>query len=153
MHRRLLYAVLGVLLATGGYWALVHYLGFPSYPGEALLMKVHGAAAMAALIMVGGLLYTHVPTGWSERRSRASGGTMLATCGLLAVTGYLLYYAGGETARAVTSYVHLAVGVALPIALAVHLVVKPPRQPAASFAASQPEDNPKELAEWKVRAP
>jgi hypothetical protein len=149
MQRRLLYSVFGILLATGFYWALVHYLGFPPYPGEPLLMKLHGAAAMAALVIVGGLLYAHVPSGWAELRSRASGGTMLATCGLLAVTGHLLYYTGDETARAISSYVHLAFGLAFPIALAVHLAVKPLRQPAAPAAASQPNLDPKELAEWK----
>lgn len=149
MQRRLLYTVFGILLATGVYWALVHYLGFPPNPGEPLLMKLHGGAAMIALVLVGGLLYAHVPAGWNERRSRVTGSAMLATCGLLAITGYLLYYTGDEAARAFSSYVHLAIGLALPIALALHLAVKP-RQPAALPAASQPTQDRKELAEWNT---
>jgi hypothetical protein len=47
---------------------------------------------------------------------------MLAISALLTLTGYLLYYAGAETARDIASYVHLTLGLALPIVLALHLV-------------------------------
>jgi hypothetical protein len=40
----------------------------------------------------------------------------------LAVTGYLLYYAGGETARALASVAHWLPGLALPIAGGWHAV-------------------------------
>jgi hypothetical protein len=122
MQRRLLYSTIAVLLASGAYWALIHYAGVRSYLGESLLMKIHGAAAMVALAVIGSLLAFHVPSGWAERRSRPSGGVMLAISALLTLTGYLLYYAGAETARDIASYVHLTLGLALPIVLALHLV-------------------------------
>src|SRR5260221_9698326 len=65
MQRRLLYSTVVVLLASGVYWALVHYAGVRPYLSEPLLMKIHGAAAMAALIVIGGLLAFHVPGGWA----------------------------------------------------------------------------------------
>jgi hypothetical protein len=40
----------------------------------------------------------------------------------LAATGYLLYYAGGETARALASVAHWLPGLALPIAGGWHAV-------------------------------
>src|SRR5205814_7393508 len=98
------------------------YAGLTPCLSEPLLMKVHGAAAVVALIVIGGLLALHVPGGWAERRSRPSGSTMLAVCGLLILTGYLLYYAGNETAREVSSYVHLTLGLALPLLLGFHLI-------------------------------
>jgi len=39
----------------------------------------------------------------------------------LTVTGYGLYYAGGEMLRAWTSWIHLGIGLALPILLLVHI--------------------------------
>lgn len=122
MQRRLLYWTLLVLLVSGVYWALIHYAGLTPYLGEPVLMKIHGAAAMAALIVIGGLLAFHVPAGWAERRSRRSGSAMLFVCAVLILTGYLLYYAGNETARDVSSYVHLTLGLALPIVLGFHLI-------------------------------
>jgi MFS family permease len=135
----LLYSTLAVLLATGLYWEVAR---------EPLLMKIHGAAAMLILVLIGRLLALHVPSGWTERRSRKSGAAMLAIGGLLTVTGYLLYYLGDETARQFASWFHLALGIAVPIALGLHLAAKP-RQPAAHPAASQPPREPKELAQCK----
>jgi hypothetical protein len=104
------------------YWALIHYAGVNPYLSEPLLMKIHGAAAMVALVAIGSLLAFHVPGGWAERRSRPSGSAMLVICALLTLTGYLLYYAGAETARDISSYVHLALGLALPVVLGAHLL-------------------------------
>ena len=122
MQRRLLHSTLAALLLSGVYWALIHYGGAKPYLSEPLLMKIHGAAAMVALIVIGGLLAFHVPGGWAERRSRPSGSAMLVLCALLTLTGYLLYYAGAETARDISSYAHLALGLALLIVLGAHLL-------------------------------
>lgn len=151
LQRRLLYSALAVLLATGVYWALVHYVaGVRAWMGEPSLMKIHGAAAMVALVLIGGLMPAHVTLGWSLRRNRSSGTVLLVTCGLLAATGYLLYYLGGDTARQISSYIHLALGIALPFALGAHLVATSSRQPAAGFAASQPRTDPEDLAVCKT---
>lgn len=122
MQRRLLYSTVVVLLASGVCWALIHYAGAQLYLSEPLLMKIHGAAAMAAPILIGGLLTVHVPGGWAEERSRLSGSAMLATCALLMLSGYVLYYAGNEAMREISSYAHLGLGLALPILLGLHLV-------------------------------
>jgi hypothetical protein len=145
LQRRLLYWALGLLLASGGYWALIHYLGVRPWLGEPLLMKIHGGAAMAALVLIGGLVPGHVTIGWGLRRNRPSGTALLAVCGLLTVTGFFLYYTGDETARDAWSYVHLALGIFLPMALGVHLIANPSCQPAANLAVSQP---PTPLRSW-----
>ena len=57
--RGLLYATLAVLLVSGGLWEWLR---------SALLMKVHGGAAMLALLLLGAALASHVPTGWKDAR-------------------------------------------------------------------------------------
>lgn len=144
LQRRLLYFALAVLLASGAYWALIHYFDARPWLSEPLLMKIHGAAAMAALVLVGGLVPGHVSAGWALRQNRSSGTGLLLVCGLLTATGYLLYYSGDETARAFSSYAHLALGIVLPVVLGAHLVANPSRQPAA-VSASQLPSKPEEL--------
>jgi hypothetical protein len=124
LQRRTLYGVGALLLASGLAWAVLHY--FPAQigidersaaAGGALLMKVHGAAAMLALILLGTLLAHHVGAGWRSGQNRVSGSGIAAINGLLVVTGYLLYYAGDEGLRQGVSWLHLAAGAILPAVL------------------------------------
>lgn len=121
-HRLALYATGVTLVLTGVAWALFHYLADEStaVPVNALLMKVHGGAAMLALLLIGALIPQHVAGGWRLARNRTSGIALSALAGILAVTGYLLYYAGGELLRQGASILHLAIGAGLPAALIVH---------------------------------
>jgi hypothetical protein len=65
---------------------------------------------MAILVLIGMLLNGHVRFAWRARRNRANGSMFLGTFAILTITGYGLYYAGGERLRASTSWIHLAVG-------------------------------------------
>src|SRR5690348_11261041 len=64
LMRALIYVALLALLATGLLWKLDM--------DRALLMKIHGAAAMAGMVLLGALLARHVPCGWKKRASRRS---------------------------------------------------------------------------------
>jgi hypothetical protein len=90
---------------------------------KAWAMKIHGAAAMAVLVLIGMLLTAHVRFAWRARRNRANGSVFLSAFAVLTITGYGLYYAGGERVRAWTSWIHLTVGLALPILLLIHIVL------------------------------
>jgi hypothetical protein len=120
----LLYGVVALLFLTGAAWA--YWNVFLPSPGDfvrsakAWAMKIHGAAAMAILVLVGMLLTGHVRFAWRARRNRGNGSLFLSAFTVLAVTGYGLYYAGGESLRAWTSWIHLAVGLALPLLLILH---------------------------------
>ena len=94
-------------------------------------MKIHGGAAMAILVLVGMLLTGHVRLAWRARRNRYNGSLFLSTFGVLTVTGYELYYAGGENLRAWTSWIHLAIGLALPLFLILHIWLGKRTRPAA----------------------
>ena len=127
LQRYFLYAVLALLFLSGVAWAYWNYL--VSSPGDfetsakAWTMKIHGAAAMVVLVLVGMLLSGHVRFAWRARRNRANGSVFLGAFAVLTITGYGLYYAGGEKLRDWTSWIHLAVGVALPILLLIHILL------------------------------
>jgi magnesium-transporting ATPase (P-type) len=127
LQRYFLYAVLALLFSSGVAWAYWNYLA--AWPedfetrAKAWAMKIHGAAAMAVLVLIGMLLSAHVRFAWRTRRNRANGSIFLSAFAVLTITGYGLYYAGGERLRAGTSWIHLAVGLALPILLLIHIVL------------------------------
>jgi hypothetical protein len=96
-------------------------------------MKIHGAAAMAILVLIGMLLSGHVRFAWRAGRNRANGSLFLSAFAVLTITGYGLYYAGGERLRAWMSWIHLAVGLALPILLLIHIFLGKRTRPSGQF--------------------
>ena len=85
------------------------------------MLKLHGAAAMLGLLVLGSLLSIHIDRFWRLRRNRRAGGVFLACALLLIGSGYGLYYFGGEQTRALSRQIHIVIGfLALP-AFAVHL--------------------------------
>ena len=135
-QRPILYAVLALVFLSGVAWAYWNYLAASSgdfeMSAKAWAMKIHGAAAMAILVLVGMLLNEHVRLAWRARRSRANGSVFLAAFAFLTITGYGLYYAAGERLRAWTSWVHLAIGLVLPILLLIHLFLGRKTRPTIS---------------------
>jgi hypothetical protein len=124
LQRYFLYAVLALLFLSGVAWAYWNYLLSPGdfeTSAKAWAMKTHGAAAMAILVVIGMLLTGHVRFAWRARRNRANGSIFLSAFAVLVITGYGLYYAGGERLRAWTSWIHLSVGLGLPILLLIHI--------------------------------
>ena len=124
-QRYFLYAVVALLFLSGVAWTYWSYLAIS--PGDfetsakTWAMKIHGASAMAILVLIGMLLSGHVRFAWHASRNRANGSVFLSAFAVLTITGYGLYYAGGERLRAWTSWIHLAVGLALPILLLIHI--------------------------------
>jgi len=127
-HQGWIYATFAVLFATGLLWlvakrwlAVNGEFGEMTSPLAPLAMQVHGAAAMVFLVLLGTLLQGHVRQAWNARRSRVTGGGMLAGVALLVASGYGLYYLGGEETRAAVSVLHWAVGLGLPAWLVWHV--------------------------------
>jgi hypothetical protein len=136
-QRYFLYAVLALLFVSGVAWSYWNY--FIASPGDfemtakAWAIRIHGAAAMAILVLVGMLLSGHVRFAWRVRRNRANGSLFLGAFGILTITGYGLYYAGGETLRAWTSWIHVGVGLALPLFLILHIWLGRRTRPATQL--------------------
>jgi hypothetical protein len=126
-HRRWLYTVCGALVASGVGWLIAHYLpaepgpfGEVEHPSEPWWLRLHGAAMMGFLVVLGTILPGHVRQAWTLRKMNAAsvkrnvttGILMLSLVGGLAVTGYLLYYCGSEELRPYLSTCHWVTGLA-----------------------------------------
>ncbi len=122
------YGSFGVLFVSGAAWWILQRWGLietefgPTiHPAATWLLRLHGAAAMLGLIVLGVLLPLHMQRGWMDGENRPSGTGMVACCLVLTITGWLLYYAGHERIRALASHVHIWLGVALPAIIAAHI--------------------------------
>jgi hypothetical protein len=58
---------------------------------------------------------------WKLRRNRTTGVLVATVLALLTLTGYLLYYVGGETTRPVISVAHWATGIVIGGLLPFHI--------------------------------
>ncbi len=122
IHRRCAYAALLLLFGSGlAHWVLHDWFqhqgefGPEPNPLEPLMLKLHGAAAMLGLAVLGSLVSTHIHRFWRLQRNRSAGGVFLVAALLLVLSGYGLYYFGGEQARALCRQVHIVIGLmALP---------------------------------------
>ena len=130
VHRAWLFGALATAFISGTAWWVLHHwfqidaeFGLAPHPAEHWLIRLHGAAAMLTLVLLGSLFTLHVKRAWLAGRNRRSGGLLFALHAFLALTGYALYYAGSEALRAFASNSHLALGLALPVLLILHLVL------------------------------
>lgn len=127
-HERWLYAIGALIFLSGLGWLADHYVfaglgdfGDAHAPSEPLWLRLHGAAAMAGLVVVGSLLPGHIARAWRLRVNRRSGLLMLSLVVLLVVTGYGLYYVGDEETRPWISVVHWLVGIVSGVGLVLHV--------------------------------
>jgi hypothetical protein len=123
------YSIAGLLFISGGFWLAVHYLtGQPDefnmryYMFESWLLKIHGGAAMASLMVLGVLIPTHMRYSWHQGRNRATAILLVGACILMILSGYGLYYFGGEALRSVMSGFHSILGCMLPFVLVGHIL-------------------------------
>ena len=144
-HKVWLYASLILLYLSGVAWACLHYFvrtagefGDQPHPTEPWSLQIHGAAAMAILVILGTLLPGHVRFAWHARRNRPNGIALIAFLGFLVLSGYGLYYFGNERLRSWTSWSHLAVGLVLPGILILH-IWSGRRSTPAQIKSSSPE--------------
>lgn len=130
-QRRLLYGCVTVLFVSGLLWLSVHQWGWPLMsrasmeglpsPWEPWLMKLHGAAMMTMLFLIGRLSATHVMRGWRLPTTRKRGGVgLLLGMGLLVLTGYSLYYLVPDDWRDADGWLHAGIGAAWVATLLVH---------------------------------
>lgn len=127
-QRRSFYGIAVLLWISGALWLVAHFFlrpvgefGATIHPAEPWSMKVHGAAAMLILWLTGSLLQQHIKRALLARRNLAAGWSMIVLLGLLAFTGYGLYYIAGEESRPLWSAVHWVVGLGLPVMIALHV--------------------------------
>ena len=150
-HRHWVYWIAGPLFLTGALWLAFHFFvqvdgqfGPAPHPLEHWWLRMHGAAAMAALVLVGSLLPIHVRRGWHQRRNLPLGVVLLSTVLLLTLSGYALYYFGGEEARPWISLFHWVIGLAAPVVIAWHVVSgRRPKEPVSAMETAQSTQLPR----------
>ena len=128
-HQTTVDGATALLVVSGAIWLLLHFFmvsqgefGDTHHPLEMWMLKLHGAAAMAGLIIYGSLLPIHIRRAWTIRRNIFLGISLVVLMLLLTISGYLLYYAGGEEARPIISATHWILGVGVPALLAWHVI-------------------------------
>ena len=125
-HRRLFYIVFGILWGSGMLWLLIEWFKDPELGAartllQTLSMKVHGATMLVYVALLGTLI-AHIRRGTALKANRLSGFTMIALNGVLAVSGWLLYYVSDDTLREFSSLFHWTIGlIALPL-LCAHIL-------------------------------
>lgn len=127
-HQAWIYAVFSLLFASGALWLIFHYFiqiegefGPAMHPLEPWWLKLHGASVMVFLFLMGTLLLSHMETAWRIKRNLPTGIAFVTFNAALIITGYLLYYFGGEQTRPIISLVHWIVGLAAPVFVGVHV--------------------------------
>ena len=123
-----LYAAFALLFATGVGWMVTDQMkdtpsGETWQAAASYLLMLHGAAAMATLMLLGALVPLHLRHGWLARRNRTTGTAMAACNAIFILTAFGLYYLGSDTVRPWTSGIHISVGLVLPILFCVHVLV------------------------------
>jgi len=127
---RSLYASAAVLVLSGLMWLSVHQLAWPVMsrasmeglpsPWEPWLMRLHGAAMMAMLFLIGRISSTHVMRGLRLHLRVRDGVGLLVGAALLALTGYSLYYLIPDDWRDANGWVHAAIGIVWTVTLLWH---------------------------------
>jgi hypothetical protein len=125
-RRIIVYGVALGLWCTGAAWLLLHYFfpregtfGRTPNPFEPWLLAAHGALAFASLWVLGLLWVAHVPIGWFSGRRRWSGSVVFVLALWLAISGYLIYYAG-EQLMSLAVLLHWSVGLGAPAVFLIH---------------------------------
>ena len=126
VHRKLFYIVFGAVWGSGFLWLLVEWFKEPELGGartllQAFSMKVHGGAMLLYLIMLGSLM-THIRRGTALKANRFSGFLVIGLNGILALSGWVLYYGSEDVLRQWSSLIHWTIGLsALPF-LGAHIL-------------------------------
>jgi hypothetical protein len=124
LRRWALYVLVAALLASGAVWLWVHLRtpqGAMPSALEPWMMKLHGAAALLIIYLAGTMLYGHMLNAWHQRRNRLTGSVTATAFVMLGLSGYGLYYFGGEGLRMFTEWLHWAFGFGAPALLWVHV--------------------------------
>lgn len=143
------YSIFGILLLTAGVWLWAQSNLSADNPLPNLMMKIHGAVAMAALVLLGALI-NHIRRGWTAEKNRISGVALLAVILFLVVTGYGLYYSGDEQLRTLISRSHSWIGLGLVLLIPGHVLLGRAVRRKRNARANQPKENPAELPARRV---
>jgi hypothetical protein len=126
-HEWWVYVTGGLVALSGVAWLICHDLlrapGPAPHPLEVWWLRLHGAALIGFLIMLGTVMPAHVVYGWRHRMNRGTGIAVLGTAGFLTLSGYGLYYLVDDDWRAWSSTLHWLAGLIAIALLGFHAVL------------------------------
>ena len=127
-HQGWIYGSFALLFVSGALWLIYHYFikvegefGVTVHPLEPVWLRFHGAGVMLFLFVLGTLLLSHMDKAWKLRRNLITGIAFVVVNLVLIVSGYLLYYFGGEEGRPIISLVHWIVGLGTGVLMGFHV--------------------------------
>lgn len=133
-----LFFLIGLSLSTGIlFFALKTWFmidgdfGIEKHPWQFPVLQLHAAGAFLIMLLFGAMLGSHVQLGWRSKRSRRSGLILGCVLSLQVISAYALYYLSNDWARMVLEYVHLGIGLSIPMALTLHVLVAKKRRVTA----------------------
>ena len=146
LQRQGLALLAALLVISGAGWLALHYSlgagnGELPHPAEPWLMRLHGAAAFAALFAAGVMSGHHIPAAWRQaqrprhRTQRRSGLLICTSAALVVLSGYALYYLVPEALRPALGWGHAGAGMLLVGAGCWHGARRRHRAAAASSPA------------------
>ncbi len=129
-HRTALYVAVGAVWLTGLGWLLLRWFGGGTdafgpvrHPWEPAVLKVHGAVAMAFMVVFGTLIPVHMKRSWALKRNRLSGVLLAGLCVFLIASGWGLYYLGEDGGRELVARLHWVLGLTLPAGICAHILI------------------------------
>ena len=113
---------MGLCLLSGtSYWLGREMVIATAWLGHRNMLSLHGMSAGLAVFLLGTVAVGHIRVGWILRKNRLSGVVNVVTLGLLAMTGWGLYY-GPEELRDATVLLHWVLGLGFAGVLAAHVM-------------------------------
>lgn len=123
------YTIFGILFLSGAIWMGIYYYeqlndsNIETFAWIKLwLLRIHGAAAMASLVLLGFLIPRHMQRGWAQDRNRVTAIILILWCSVLVLSGYGLYYCGDEVLRFYLRNIHGIAGILIVPALIWHIL-------------------------------
>lgn len=114
----LFYSVFSALFLSGALWWVLSYFFHHEFSS---ILKIHGALAMSFLIILGWMIPAHVQLAWKLRKNKFSGIILIVFLAVLITSGYGLYYFSGDALRNATTWIHIGLGLSLPLAIIWHI--------------------------------
>jgi hypothetical protein len=109
----LLWASGAVLLVLQLWFREAGEFGLVRHPAEPALHTTHGVLAVLGLFGLGWITARHAGAAFASPAARRGGPLLLAFLGLLAASGFALYYISADGARAASSWLHAGLGAAV----------------------------------------
>ena len=116
--------IVGINFISGAIYAVWGWAASPEMTAPHIVLKAHGISGIALQILLGFLIACHMQPAARARRNVASGLALASPLVLLVLSGAGLYYAGNESVRELCRWVHVCIGMMLPLPLVIHVALR-----------------------------